>query len=211
MRESQARFSQARADGQIKCKASAEVLLAVLTTIGGYSRMNDTIGIRQIEKMIGVPKSTIARALDELEAAGCISRVIGDRGYRGLIALPIVEPVEQETDQDADEEQVSHGEPVGVPPIGMGPTEKTASEKKAFVCELEGFSLRARAVGRSGTDHAHDEQDHGKPTHPQTAGTANPAWCDPVKDAERRLIELATPKSSAGPDADRIIEWETTQ
>lgn len=156
MREARARFSQARAEGRIKCKASAEVLMTLLAEIGGYSRINDSMSVRQIEELTGIARSTVARSLAELEEAGCISRVQVEHGRRGLIALPVVEPPEEEIREFREpvEEPVPPGigvprEPGRCPTHGMGHTEKKASEKKEKLCEEVNVRSRAREAGRS--------------------------------------------------------------
>lgn len=193
MREARSRFSAARAEGRVKCKASAEVLMTLLAEIGGYSKVNDTMGVRQVEQLTGIPRSTVQRALDELAEIGCISRVAPLPGRRGMIALPIVDdPAAGEPDDHDDTPpvdvprfpQVSHVDAIGVPPIEMGHTEKKATEKKESVRESETLR-RAREAGRAGA----------RPHAPGLASlTSMTAWApstpkpDPARDAERQEL-----------------------
>lgn len=89
----------ARSEGTTVAPSCARVLLEIIGHLTTWSRRNDALSVRQIEQGTGLSRSTVRRALDRLEGYGCIARITpanvkGQRTGATIIALPIVEPVD---------------------------------------------------------------------------------------------------------------------
>lgn len=95
----------ARSEGATVPPSCARVLLEIIGHLTTWSRRNDAMSVRRVEQGTGLSRSTVRRALRLLEGYGCIVRITpanvkGQRTGSTIIALPIVEPVEDHPAED---------------------------------------------------------------------------------------------------------------
>lgn len=172
------------------------VLLAIVSEISLYSRLNDELGVDRLAEVTGLDRRTVQRALRYLSDHGVIERIVppseeGKPTPRAWIGLPW--PPMTTPEDDAPAAPVDNVGEGGAPDTPPGrrtrhPSEKYPEKKeKEVVCSS--VTLRsARESGRpEGRPHAPRQFPQVTPTPPVNRWPSEPVP-DPAREAERREI-----------------------
>ena len=219
---------EARADGRTVPPSCARVLLEIVGHLTTWSRRNEYVSVRRIEEGTGLSRSTVRRALADLERYGCITRITpentpGMATPATIIALPIVEEVhEDEPDDLADPDRDGWAPPVAptrtrplehldsTPPVSPrrtrplvhpdAPPTRSTYEKEVRESVRESVPPGRSPVGRSSDR---------PPTSPVGSDTPAPAQRVSREDAQaadRRLRDAVTERRGMDPADIRLVD-----